>query len=324
MKKKIYRLNWDSGVLDEITNWLRCRELSQEFIYFWNGSKNYLNYVSNSFLKWGTINEKSIDLNPWENILKKYSNWKDIIKNIYIWVACGDSKREIEFIKSLWKNNILYIWVDLSSEMIERSEYNLDKENFDYVLIQADIFNSDLLNQINLITKESDIKSFIFLWWTFWNFRTTNITDLLGGYMKKWEKLYIDIPVKWELSEDDFKLHEYYLDKSKKSEKWLKYINSWFIYIDFPLDKWDIVIQTSKDAQVGLFWIYHLLRLKENIEFLLNNKVVIFSKWEEINFFSITYYESEKLINFMKIHHFNLFDKDLDNWVLGQFLFEKQ
>jgi len=47
--------------------------------------------------------------------------------------------------------------------MIERSEYNLDKENFDYVLIQADIFNSDLLNQINLITKESDIKSFIFL-----------------------------------------------------------------------------------------------------------------------------------------------------------------
>jgi len=142
--------------------------------------------------------------------------------------------------------------------------------------------------------------------------------------MKKWEKLYMDITVKWELPKDDFKLHEYYLNKSKKSEEWLKHINSWFIYIGFPLDKWDIVIQTSKDAQVGLFSIDHLLKLKENVEFLLNNKVVIFSKWEEIKFFSITYYEPEKLINFMKIHHFNLFDKDLDNWVLGQFIFEKQ
>jgi len=324
MLKKIYRLNWDSGILNKIINWLRKREVSQEFIYSWEWASNYLNYVSDSFLRWWTVDSKKIDINPWKNILWKYSNRNKHKRDVYIWVACWDSTRDIEFIKSLWKKNILYIGVDLSSEMIEKSEKNLNKESFDYILIQSDIFNPDLISQIDLIIDKSDIKSFLFLWWTFWNFRTTSITDLLGSYLKKWEKLYIDIFTKSKYIEDEFKLHEYYINKCNDSKIFLNFIFSSFFYIDFPIEKWEIVVNTSKDNQIWLFWIHFNLRLKENIEFLLNNQVAIFSKWEEITFLSAIYYEPNKLIDFMKIHHFKTLDKDLNNWVLWQFLFEKE
>lgn len=323
MNKKIYRLDWDTWVIGKITDDLRCRKLSQQYIYFWKWSENYCDYVNDSFLTWWNASSNSMSLNPWKDILLKQKKNISNNRQVYIWVACWDSTREIEFIRTL-DNNILYIGVDLSSEMIDLSENNLKWEAFDWVLIQSNIFNPELLNLINSFLDESDEKSFIFLWATFGNFMTTNITDLIGSYMKTWERLYIDIPVKWPLWKDDFNLHDYYLKKLKSSSEWAKYILSGFHYINFPIEKWDIVIHTHKDSEVWLFWVHHSLRLKENIEFLLSERVVIFSKNEEIKFFSVTYYEIKKLVNFMKLHHFNLLEEDLDAWILWQFLFEKE
>ena len=323
MNKKIYRLDWDSGIIDEITKWLRCREIGQQFMYFGNGSENYCDYLW-TFFEWDNLDKWKLDNSPWGTFFNEHGIIKWCKRDIYIWVACGDSKREIAFLKEQWNKNMLYIGVDLSSEMIDLSEENLKKEELDYILIQSDIFNPGLLKQIDLLINSDDRKSFLFLGWTFWNFRTTSITDLLGWYMKKGEKLYIDIFMKDDSVESDFALHQHYLDKLVDWSKWIKHIISGFTYVDFPIEKWEIVIHTENDKEVWLFGVYHSLKLLENVEFKLNDNLVIFSKWEEIRFHCITYYEIFKLINFMKIHHFHNSLKSISTGVLGQFLFEKE
>lgn len=322
MNKNIYRLDWDLRTKDDIISWLRCRNLAQKFIYYWEWANNYLDYVNLTFLKWWNIGNNDFNINPWEKIL----NSLDInteIKQIYIWVACWDSSREIAFLKNLHSKNIKYIWIDSSEEMIEASDANLKKENIDYSLIRADIFNPNLMRYLESLLESNHEKSFLFFWWTFWNFNTTNIADLIWSFMKNWERLYIDSCTKDTSSESDFILHEHYLNKVK-NEIWKKALLSWFTHVGFPVEKWDITIHTKRDDQIWLFWVEFYLALNKDVEFYLNKKCVIFSKWEEILFFQVIFYEIDKLVKFMKLHHFNFISKDLDNWVLWQFLFEKE
>lgn len=316
---EIYRMDWDSKVSQEISEWLRNRSLNQKFIYLWDWANKYYDYDKQF---WWDESEEAINVLDWKDILVK--NYKSLKtdKVVFIWVACWDSRKELKILESFNNPNILYIWIDFSEEMLQFSRETLKNAKFSCSLIRSDIININLKDQINYLSKWYDKKFFSFLWNTFWNIKPTNIVDLLWNYMEKGDSLLFDVVVKDEDIKSSLRIFNHY--KSKLDKKW--FFNEHILWglknVGFPIDKGEIFLETSENKKIWFYKLDFHLRLLNNIELDLKEKIIVSSE-ESIKFLEMYFYYVDKLIAFMWIHRFKFVDKKIKD-VDWQFLFEKE
>jgi hypothetical protein len=146
---------------------------------------------------------------------------------------------------------------------------------------------------------------------------------LLGSYLKTWDVVWIDITVKTDNTiKWNLELFNHYKEKTLNNKLWRDYILSWFKFINFPVEKWKIIIETREDKITWVYRIIFYLELLEDVEFELEWNIII-TTWEKIKFYELYYYDYNKLIEFMKIHRFKFIDKKLKKF-RWQFLFEKE
>lgn len=323
MKTNICRFKGDSELLYEITEWLRNRLLDQKFAYLWKWSEKYYEYgASFSSFSWVQGSDNTL-IKSWSELLYSYLVEVGDNKINFISIACWNSVNEIGIINSLWKKNIHYIWVDYTEEMINLSAQNLEKVTFDSYLIRSDIVDVVFKRYLDTLVMRNEKRFFSFLWNTFWNIKTTNVVDLLGSYLKKGDMVWIDVVLKeGQGVQSNILLFNHYKEKILNNEKWREFVLWGFNYIDFPIEKWKIIIEIKEDSNIWYSKIIYSIELLENVEFNLEWPI-IFSKWEKISFFEIYFYEFNKLKQFMKIHHFNFIDSKIE-WSWGQLLFEKE
>lgn len=322
MKVNVCRFSGDSDLFYDITECLRNRKLNQKYAYIWDGWSTYYSYnTSFSWVKTWSASE----IESWIDMLKNYINVKEIDKQMinFISIACGNSHKEKEIINGLWLESINYIGVDHSENMIMLSGQNLQHELFESYLIRSDIVDIAFKRYLDTLVKRNDKRFFSFLGNTFWNIKTTNVADLLGSYLKRWDMLWMDATlVKSMWVQSSINIFNHYKEKTKNNETWRNYILWWLNYIKFPIEKWEIIIRIEEDFNIGSYRVIFSLKLLENMEFNLE-WAIIFSQWEQIQFFEVYFYEPTRLIEFMKVHHFRLLTSQIDE-VRGRFLFEKE
>jgi len=319
MNTEIYRLTWDSQISKDILSWLRNRELDIKFSYLWIWAKRYYDYDKKF---WWKDSKQIVNVSDWVKLLESSTKKANKKKIVIISFWCGDSLKEIEIIKNINNEEIFYIWVDFSEEMLNISRNNLNNTNIKSYLIRSDISDIDLKDHIDYITRDYDERYFSFLWNTFSNIQPTNITDLLSYYMKKWDKLFFDLSIKNDSIKSSIRIFNHYKNKTITDKLWRSTLLSAFEYIWFPTEKWKILIRTEENNKIGLFKIIFYFKALEDIIYKGKQDVLIL-KWETIDFSDIYFYEIDKIKYYIEKHNFKLLNENSKE-LRWQFLFEKE
>lgn len=318
----IFRLNTDTSIVPNILDDLRNRELSQKYIYLWNWADLYHEYLETFW--W----DDSLDIanagDFKEQLLSSGTfTWKEKVS--FVSFACGNSSKEHALLKEIKPivQDIKYVGVDFSEEMLNSSKETLEDSWIDTTLIRSDISNIDLKQHLNNLTEWSDIRVFCLFGNTLWNVKITNMVDMIAFFMNSWDKLLLDVAhMDWKAL-SMLKVFDNYRELIWTNKTWRKFVVSWLWYIGFPLEKGKIVVETHEDTTNWNYEIVFSLQMNENVDFRKNDQLIVFSKWEKINLLHVNYYIADNFLKFMGKHHFNVLSQKLKS-VNGQFLFEKE
>jgi len=324
-KEKIYSLFSDLEMLNELSYEFRSRNIEQKFLYLWNGAKKYYSVKQMIWTTswWGFWNDV---YNFWKK--NCIINWK---KHAFISLWCWNSWMEKFFFNKIindYKNiNISYFWVDSSREMLELSIENLLETKIDEkTFICADFSSREFWYEISKFTSLYDNNIYMFFWNTFWNINHTNIVDVLGNLLKKWEKIWLNVALRnWTTAKDDFELLESYKELLN-DKNWLH--NQFDILKDnwISFDYWNIWIVSTIEESINAQKFQFYFEFNEKVVRNIRNEKIIFLKWERIKLLQIYEYEPKSLINFFNEHNFKCVDEKYSKWEfsrLWQFLFEK-
>ena len=158
MSSKIYNIDSDPTLLEELSAWIRNRKISQKFIYQWEWAKLYYkDKYSNPM-----YNKESLQLYDFSNFI----NNKIKIKNkkialISLW--CGNSETEAYIYKNSDFNEVDYFWIDASKWMLKLSIDNFKKIKCTKTFIAWDFTTKTLKLELHDLTKEYNEKIFVFL-----------------------------------------------------------------------------------------------------------------------------------------------------------------
>ena len=199
---------------------------------------------------------------------------------------------------------------------------NLENSKIKSYLIRSDISDIDLKDHIDYITKKFNKRYFSFLWNTFSNIKTTSITDLLSYYMKKGDELFFDLSIKKDSTKSSLDIFTHYQKKTSKDKLWKKTLLSAFEFIDFPVEKGEILIRTEENIEIGDFKIIFYFKMLEDYIYRWKQNITIL-KWETIDFSDIYFYDINKIQTYIEKHWFKLLNKNSKE-LRWQFLFEKQ
>jgi len=320
MSKEFYRLVSDSEILDEMADSFRNRILEQKFLYTEDGANAFY-----SEEKWWPIfkPEDVISTEDYIKILEKnvFKKWK---KYAFVSLACGDSHKEKEILKSLLSKwfDISYYWVDFSERMLELSEETLKNINCNKKFILADIWSKKFKTEIDYLLKDYDERVFTFYGNTFWNINYTNIIDILGNLLKKWEKLLLEVVTRKDLSIEEslfiFNRNKAQLNNEDSKSFLLNKIRK--IWIKDEDGK--LIVTMKEDKLLDVLKVNFIFEILKKIKIDFRWKMV-FLPWEKIELYTIYYYYPETLISFFKEHDFKFLDASYARkW--WQFLFEKE
>lgn len=315
--EEIYRLDSDAEITEELSEWLKNRVIDQKFIYQGVGADLYYKYISNNKL----YIQSELTYNCFLEFYNKNlhsSKHTDLIS-----LGCGKSDIE-KYLFTHLNNiyNINYIWVDSSKKMLDLSSDNLSEiKNVNKQFICADFSSKIFRTELSNISSKNRL--FVFFSNTFWNIPHTNIIDMLGNLLNKWEQIWLDVRVrKWNTVKDDFwileLIHENLKTKDRKESIYSVADSLWI-----PRENIEIRTNSKKESFIDA--------LKINFSYYFTKRTEINLKWEKIfilpgesiKILTIYHVSPDGLINFFHEHWFKFIDKEIKGY-RGQFLFEKK
>lgn len=315
---EIYHLDSDWSLLDELSDGLRNRNISQKFIYQDDWADLYYDdKYSDTVYMDGTLEKEDF----LSFLQKNTILWKKDNALISLW--CGNSENETFILKNLNNTHIDYFGIDSSATMLELTQQKLNEAQIDAHLICADFSTNKFRQELENSTHKYDKRTFVFFSNTFGNIKHTNIIDILGNLLKKWEKIWIDIRLRKGLwVEDDFIISEIFARDLKRQESIDSYLR---ILNEYGIENSDgkLKMTTSQIKSIDA--------LKFEFSFLFDKRKEIHIKWDNIIILpgefiklqQIYAYDPTWLINFFDEHGFQFIDKQI-KWYRWQFLFEKK
>ncbi len=314
---QIYNLDSDSSLLDQLSIWIRNRDIEQKFIYQWDWAKLYYQQKNSNQLYTNCTLEKKDFLTFLNN--EVILSWKKVAI-ISLW--CWNSWTEKFIFENIDTTNIDYFWVDSSIDMLKLSIENVKELKMNKNFICADFSTKHFRLELEHSSKWYDDRIFVFFSNTFWNIKHTNIIDILWNLLDTWEKIWLDVRLrKWTSIQDDLELSNIMAGDLARKEIENSYL--WVLkHLWVNVEHWQLVMKTSTEKTV---WA-----LKFMFSFLFEEKSEINIKWDKLFILpgesvmvqEIYTYDPDKLINFFNEHWFNFLDKQT-KWYRWQFLFEK-
>lgn len=314
---KIYNLDSDSSILDELSSCIRNREINQKFLYINNWAKLYYKEkTSNQVYNKETLTNKDF-LDFFEKNQLHYDG-----KSTMISLWCWNSATEAYLYRNFDLSNIKFLWVDSSESMLLESVKNFKDLDIDKQFMKADFSTREFRLELSQLTKWKWNRIFVFLSNTFWNISHTNIIDILWNLLHKWEQIWLDVRVrKWLTVQDDLKISEVFSQDLEREDFQNILVN---VFHDYGVPKENLKLK-MKTIKTHTLWA---LKFIFSYKFLKKSHVNI--KWEklillpdeEVKVQQIYAYDPEWLCNFFKEHWFKVIDSHTKGY-RGQFLFEK-
>lgn len=315
----IYNLLSDGKLTDDLSNWLRNRNLEQKLLYLWEWANLY--YIDKE--------EDEVYINSKFSTKELVNLWLDdkfdTNDNITI-ISLGSWNSQIE--KWIFKEisnkykNLKYIAVDSSRAMLNLSIENLKDLDIEKKFICADFSSNAFKREIEATTQDDEIRIFVFFSNTFGNINHTNIIDILYNLLRPGERIWLDVRLrKWTTAKDDMEASEYYFEYIKSDV-----VNNFFSSILkrcwIPSENWQISLKTKKEATLNALKFKLFFNINKKTHIKIRNEVITMLPKEYINLLQIYTYDSDGLVSFFQEHGFKLLEKQLkeSRW---QFLFEK-
>jgi hypothetical protein len=317
MKDKIYNIDSDSSLLEELSNWIRLRSIEQKYIYQWEWAKIYYEDKSSNPMYVGET-LVNYDFNQFMN---KNIPLQENSALISLW--CGNSETEKYLYKNSDYDSIDFFWIDSSKAMLSLSIENLKDINCNKKFICSDFTKRSFRLELHEMTKKYDERIFAFFSNTFWNIQHTNIIDILFNLLNRWDKIWLDVRLrKWVSVKDDFELVNIIAKDIERNETTLNYTR---IFRDIWIDvsKWELKMSSKKEHSINALKCDFCFQLNEKTKVSIKWDDITILPWESINILRIYAYDPDWLVNFFSQHWFKLLDKQT-KWYRGQFLFEKE
>lgn len=317
-KNYIYKLDSDSSILENLSNWMLNREIEQKFIYQWKWAKLYYEDKStNPMYVWDSLETEDF-INMWNNEIK---NEDEKIAFISLW--CWNSQTEYNILNQTNTKNVDYFWIDASDWMLELTHNMFKKLDCNYKLISSDFTSRELRFELEQLTKKYDKKIFTFFSNTFWNIQHTKIIDILYNLLNKWDKIWIDVRLrKWTNVKDDLDVVNTVARDLHREETIESYTRT-LIELGVWKNDWELKMKSMKEASINALKCQFLYEFKNKSTVSIKWDEITILPWESIKLLIIYIYDSQWLINFFEEHWFNFIKKQI-KWYRGQFLFEKR
>ena len=323
MKSKIYSIDSDSTLLEELATSIRMRKVSQKFLYRWKWAKLYYDVTHNSEIYTKSDNKKNLilELSDFNNFINKNITKKNK-KIAFISLWCWNSETETYIYENSDFDDIDYFWVDASKEMLEMSINYLKKIKSTKTFICSDFSTRVFRVELHDLTKKYDEKIFVFFSNTFWNIQHTNIIDILYNLLNKWDKIWLDVRLrKWTNVKDDFDAINIIAKNIEKSEM-INWHTREFKNLWMNINNWELKMSSNKEIFINALKCQFSYNFNKKATFSIKWETITILPWESIDLLMIYIYDQDWLINFFDEHWFKLLDKQI-KWHRWQFFFEK-
>jgi len=313
---EIYTLDSDALLLDELAEGIRNREIEQKFVYQWKWAQLYYDLKQKSDI----YDEYTINIKEFVNSLSSIIT-KDKDQTI-ISLGCGNSLSEKHIFEKIIDNNFQYVWVDSSKEMLKLSIDNLKNIDINKKFLCADFSTKDFRTELQQISQWTE-RVFVFFSNTFWNIKHTHIIDTLWNLLNSKEKIWLDVFIrKWDKINNDIEISNM-MNDFLHSRNFKKFIIENLQKYWVNLENSELIIKTEKEKLINALKFNIFLTFAEKTEIVIKWEKLTILPWESIKVQQIYAYEPQWLINFFKLHGFELLEKHTNDY-RWQFLFEKK
>ncbi len=344
---RIYHDISDREIDTAYVDGLKCRELSQKFLYLKDWASCYYNTMewfeeflakNRESILWLSWVFKSADdfLLPKSSYTNK-SHYKDFIsayihdfseKTLLVSLGCGNASPEKSILEWLSEEKksydswgIDYIWVDYSWDMLDLAREQLKGIDLKKDFIRADITSDSFKKYIKNTIQENWYTEvyYAFLWASFWNFSPTIIAEDFRNLMT--DKDWLRFDVKQKPNVNDTAIMRY--NKRLHNDELVDFIMWPLQSVWVSLNEGDMKLVYGLEQELNALHFRFIYEPRWTIEFTHRTRNYRFVKWEDISLLDIYVHDTEWLTSFMKKHWFLLFDS-VENSFKGEVINDMQ
>jgi len=309
--------------IEELSIWIKQRNVNQKFIYMGLWAKTYYDSVSSLTTKTPTLYTAR---NFYRSFIKNKISKDEKIALISLW--CGDARQEKDVLKKLYedKYNIEYFAVDSSKSMLELANDNLKDIWYKKHFLLADIMSVEFKEKVIKIKKDFDKIIVAFLWCTFVNHNQTQIADTLYNMLKKDDLLRFDVFARPDTSQNsDYKIFKIY-ENILKNEKMLNFFFFALKNLGVSLSDGEIKMITKKEESIWALLINFYFKLKKDLNIKVKDEIIHLRAKQEISLLDVRAYDTETVVKFFEWNEFETikYETEKQEWPLykSQFLFK--
>ncbi len=313
---QIKTINSEAGIEDNIIKKFKTeRKMDQTAFYLDEGADYYYNYYDpNTEEPAKQRYDYSKIIQMLQNVLAEHKAAKATV----ISLGCGACKTDKVILEGLQEAgyDVPLFGIDASMAMLHKADEVLKDVTFEKHLICANFGAPNFRKKLAKITKEYDLKIYLFFGSTIGNLNQGDIADILYNTLRKEDYLLLDVSgfkaITPNIHIKLFKRYHGYLDNSDYMNFLLRPLKA----LGVPEDCGELTLTKEIDppTQAHVFKFGFEITSEDTVRLNIDDEVVSLSTKEHIALLIIMIYDLRKLVKFLEKRGFEFKEQ-----ILGEF-----